>query len=168
VTIRVVLVGLPGSGKSSVGAALASALSIAFVDVDEELTTLTGSTPAQWLREQGEAAFRDAEATALARALATPGDVVIATGGGAVETASSRARLRDEALVVELRCSVHVLLVRLEGGDRPLVEGPSPDRLARLIDRRAPLYAEVADASVDADAPLDAVVASVQALVAAR
>jgi shikimate kinase len=165
---RVVLVGLPGSGKSAVGAALASVLDVAFVDVDEELTTLTGSTPAQWLREQGEAAFRDAEAAALAHALSREGDVVIATGGGAVESELSRARLRDEPLVVELRCSVEVLLIRLEDGDRPLVEGPTPERLAGLIDRRAPLYAEVADASVDADRPLDDVVGSVRTLMTSR
>jgi shikimate kinase len=165
---RVVLVGLPGSGKSAVGAALASVLDVAFVDVDEELTTLTGSSPAQWLREQGEAAFRDAEAAALAGALSREGDVVIATGGGAVETESSRARLRDEPLVVELRCSADVLIVRLKDGDRPLVEGPTAARLAWLIDRRAPLYAEVADASVDADQPLGDVVESVRTLMETR
>lgn len=164
---RVVLVGLPGSGKTAVGRALAAALGWAFVDVDDSVTSLTGSTPAEWLREQGEAAFRAAESAALAQALATQGAVVVATGGGAVEAPSSRRLLRAEPLVVLLRCTAATLAARLAaGGDRPLVAEPTPERLGALIEHRDPLYKEVATAEVDADAPLDDVVAAVAALAA--
>lgn len=162
---RVVLVGLPGSGKSEVGRALAASLGCGFVDVDEQVTQLTGSTPATWLRERGEEAFRAAEAAALAQALSDGHDAVVATGGGAVESASSRRLLRGEPLVVLLRCTAATLVERLRGGgDRPLVAEPTEERLAQLIERRAPLYAEVATAEVDADRPLADVVDDLLAL----
>jgi shikimate kinase len=164
-TERVVLVGLPGSGKSTVGAALAGHLGVAFVDVDDEIRAGTGVSAAEWLRTEGEAAFRAAEEQALDAALRTDGDAVIATGGGAVEAAGSRALLAREPLVVYLRCSPDVLLARLDGGDRPLVEGPTEARLGALAARRAPLYEEVAAITVDGDGALELVVAAVAALV---
>ncbi len=165
---RIVLVGLPGSGKSVAGRALAGALGCGFVDVDDQVTALTGATPAAWLRERGEEAFRVAESAALARALSATGDLVVATGGGAVESASSRRLLAEEHVVVLLRCSPGVLAARLaDGGDRPLVAEPTVERLGWLIERRSPLYAEVATAEVDADRPLDEVVDELAKLAAA-
>jgi shikimate kinase len=164
-TERVVLVGLPGSGKTTVGSSLAANLGVAFIDVDDEFRTLTGVSAAEWLRREGEDSFRAIEEQALERALQTDSDAVVATGGGAVEYAGSRALLAREPLVVYLRCSPAVLLGRLEGGDRPLVEGPTEVRLGALAARRAPLYEEVAAIAVEADDSVEHVVAAVAALV---
>jgi shikimate kinase len=162
VTARVVLVGAPGVGKSTVGRALAAALAVGFLDIDDLIAAMSGESCASLLRDRGEAAFRAAEASALAEALADGAAGVVATGGGAVETASSRALLADATLVVHLTASPEVLLTRLgDGGDRPLLESPSLAGLRQLLDRRAGYYAEVADVVVDASAPVDAVVAAI-------
>jgi shikimate kinase len=165
VTERVVLVGLPGSGKSTVGAALAEALDRPFVDVDAEIEVLTGATPAQWLRTEGEAAFRAVEERAMESALADGPGAVVATGGGSVESSRGRELLGREPFVVYLRCTPAVLLERLDGGDRPLVAEPSEARLAALAARREPLYEEVAAVSVDGDGDVAGVVASIVAMV---
>jgi shikimate kinase len=161
VTARVVLVGAPGVGKSTVGRALAEALAVRFLDVDDLIADASGESCASLLRSRGETAFRAAEASALATALGDEAAGVVATGGGAVETASSRALLADAALVVHLDAPPEVLLARLADGDRPLLEAPSVGGLTKLLDRRAALYAEVADVVVDASAPVDTVVAAI-------
>ncbi|HUD70077.1 MAG TPA: shikimate kinase [Acidimicrobiales bacterium] len=163
-TARIVLVGAPGVGKTTIGRALAAALDVEFRDVDDLIATMSGEPCASLLRTQGEAAFRAAEASALATALADDAAGVVATGGGAVETASSRALLADEPLVIQLTASPAILLARLGDGDRPLLESPSLEGLIQLVERRAELYAEVADASVDASAPVEDVVATIVAI----
>lgn len=163
-TARVVLVGAPGVGKTTIGRALAAALDVEFRDVDDLIATMSGEACASLLRNQGEAAFRAAEASALAAALADAAAGVVATGGGAVETASSRALLADEPLVIQLTAPPEVLLARLGDGDRPLLESPSLERLNQLVERRAVLYAEVADVSLDASTPVDDVVAAIIAI----
>jgi shikimate kinase len=165
VTIRVVLVGLPGVGKSTIGAALAAALEVPFVDVDDVLFEQCGMHAATMLRERGEGAFRVAEERAVRAAVGRAGDVVVATGGGAVESVGVRELLDAEDLVVHLTADPLVVLERLKDGDRPLVEGQTEVRLASLADRRAAWYAEVADVSVDATGPVDVVVASICAMV---
>jgi shikimate kinase len=164
VTVRVVLVGLPGVGKSTVGRALAAHLEVPFVDVDDLIAVAAGRSAAAVLREQGEVALREAEARALDDALGRPGPLVLATGGGAVEAASSRALLAGASLVVLLEAPPDTLLERLDGGDRPLVAGPTSSRLAALAAHRAPLYAEVADATVDASGTVDETVAALARL----
>jgi len=165
VTVRVVLVGLPGVGKSTVGRALAEALDVPFIDVDDVVAELAGQSAASLLRTEGETVFREAEVRALASALDRDGGLVVATGGGAVETAASRARLVAEPAVVLLVAPAPVLLARLADGDRPLLASPFTGRLAELETRRAPLYAEVADAVVDATGEVGDVVARVSAAV---
>ena len=162
-TLRVVLVGLPGVGKTTVGAALAIALGVPFRDLDELVAAAEGETPAEVLRTRGEDALRDAESRALAPALRSSG--VVATGGGTVESADARALLSAEPLVVWLTAPDAALLGRLDGGDRPLVEGPTAERLADLIARRAPWYEEVADVTVDASGPVSGIVAELARLV---
>jgi len=164
VTDRVVLVGAPGVGKTTIGRALAAALDVEFCDVDDLIATMSGEACASLLRNQGEVAFRVAEASALAAALADAAAGVVATGGGAVETASSRALLADEPLVIQLTAPPEVLLARLGDGDRPLLGAPSLERLNQLVEGRAVLYAEVADVSLDASAPVDDVVAAIIAI----
>lgn len=158
---RVVLVGAPGSGKTTVGAALAAALGTRFVDLDDALEARCGRSPAAWLRESGEAAFRAVEADALAEVLAEGDGAVVATGGGAVESEESRARLRAEPCVVELRCSPELLVARLtaDPADRPLTAAPTLERLEALLARRRPYYDDVATSWVDAGGAVDDVVA---------
>jgi len=158
VTVRVALVGLPGVGKSTIGAALARALDATFVDVDDLVTSTEGASPASLLRTVGEEAFRAAEARALAFALETPGDVVVATGGGAVESAGSRALLSGFGTVVHLVAPAVTVLGRLDGGDRPLVAQPSVERIEALEARRAAWYGEVSDVTVDATGEVELVV----------
>jgi shikimate kinase len=164
VTARVVLVGLPGVGKSTIGRALAAVLGVEFADVDDLIVARAGESCASLLRTRGEAAFRAVEASALAAALADQDAGVVATGGGAVETASSRALLADARFVVQLFAPPEVVLARLADGDRPLLEAPSIERLTSLIERRADYYGEVADAVIDASAPVDDVVAAILAI----
>jgi shikimate kinase len=163
---RVVLVGLPGVGKSTVGEALARVLGVDFVDVDDEVAARTGETPAALLRTAGETAFRAAEADAVAAVLARPGGLVVATGGGAIETPATRALLASEPTVVHLFAPTEVLLDRLgDGGDRPLVAAPTEERLAALAARRAGWYAQVSTESVDATGSIFEIVARISALV---
>lgn len=163
---RVVLVGLPGVGKTTVGRRLAEMQGVAFVDLDDVIEARTGRTPAALLRAVGERAFRDAEAAALAAVLATPGTEVVATGGGAVSLASSRALLAAEPFVVHLCAGADVLVGRLEGGDRPLLGEVTTEGIEALAEARAAWYAEVADVVVDASGPIDEVCARLDVAVA--
>ena len=164
-TVRVVLVGLPGVGKTSVGAALATELDVAFVDLDDEVQDLCGAGPATILRQRGEGAFRLLETEALARALARVPACVLATGGGTVESERARALLAAEPLVVQLVAPPAALLERLGGVDRPLLEAPTVKGLDALAARRGALYDEVADATIDASGTVAEVVDAVASLV---
>jgi shikimate kinase len=147
---RVVLVGLPGSGKSAVGAALASRLEVAFADSDELITQQTGRSVSEIFSSQGEPAFRQLEADLIAEALVSF-DGVLALGGGAVTTESVRGGLlASGAPVVQLSAGQEELLQRMSGsGHRPLLTGDPAARLAHLAEVRARLYAQVASLSVD-------------------
>jgi shikimate kinase len=165
VTPRVVLVGLPGVGKSTVGGALALEFGVEFVDLDDAICARCGAPPAALLRSGGERAFRELETDALAAVLTREEGVVVATGGGTVESGVARALLAGEPLVVWLTAPHATLLERLVGVDRPLLEDPSAASLASLAARRDAWYAEVADATVDASGTLDGVVGAVVSLV---
>jgi shikimate kinase len=159
---RVVLVGLPGTGKSTVGAELARRLQVAFADSDELVAQQTGRSVAEIFQLQGEAAFRQLEADMIAEALQSF-DGVLALGGGAVTTGSVRSDLAASGVpVVLLRAGQDVLLRRLSGsGHRPLLAGDVPARLAELAEARGARYAEVATVSLDTDGRSPAEVAAV-------
>ena len=141
---RIALVGLRGSGKTSVGVLLAERLSIPFLDSDRYLSE-RGASPADLIRERGLEEFRTREAAAvedLSQAL----EGVLALGGGAVETARVRTALA-RWWVVHLDAPDQILLDRItrDGIDRPsLTELPPAAEIADLRDRRAPLYSSVA------------------------
>jgi shikimate kinase len=165
VTLRVVLVGLPGVGKTTVGLALAHELGVAFVDLDDAVSSRCGEPAASLLRSRGEPAFRVLETDALGSVLARDKGMVLATGGGTVESGGARTLLCGEPLVVQLVAPTFSLLERLGGADRPLLEDPSAESLADLEKRRGAWYAQVATATVDASGPVDAVVDAVARLV---
>jgi shikimate kinase/3-dehydroquinate synthase len=150
---HVVLVGLMGAGKTTVGERLAARLDRPFVDTDDLVEAAAGSTVAEIFATSGEAAFRRLERTAVADACASPTPLVIACGGGAVLDAENRRTLSRAGIVVWLRADASELAARVGGGDdRPLLAGGSPvETLERLQQVRAASYETVADVTVDTD-----------------
>ncbi len=138
----VVLVGLSASGKSSVGKVVAEALGRPFVDVDAQVATRAGCSPARIIERDGEPRFRELEAAEVARAVTVAG-AVIATGGGAVIDPLSRWALWDAGTVVWLDAPDGRLASRLRHSDvrRPMVAGDPLAALARLRAAREPFYA---------------------------
>lgn len=167
-TAPVVLVGLPGSGKSTVAPLLATALGIDSSDLDDLVQARSGSTIPELFSSVGEEGFRRLESESLAAALGGP-PAVIATGGGVVTHGTSRAALAG-ATVLWLRATPTTLAARIasDRSPRPLLDGAATDeelmaQISDLADSRAPLYDEVATAVVDVD-DLDAAEACEEAL----
>ena len=153
---RIVLVGLSGSGKSTVGRLLARRLGWMSGDTDDHVVSLDGREIAQIFRDEGEAFFRKLERQAVLQ-LSKGERWVVATGGGAVLDPVNRERLWRDSFVVYLEASVDSLLGRVTRGDprraaaRPLLAGGDPRaRLEELLATRAPLYA-LADWTVRTD-----------------
>ncbi|GAC1548741.1 MAG: hypothetical protein NVS2B7_24700 [Herpetosiphon sp.] len=146
----IALVGLSGSGKSTVGPLLAARLGWHFVDTDASIATNTGATIGAIFDSAGEAAFRRLESEALAAALKPY--TVVATGGGVLESGSNRAMLAERAIVVWLAASPTTLTSRLgDANDRPLLAGDLLTRLTDLADRRSATYAAAADCIIKVD-----------------
>jgi shikimate kinase len=150
---HVVLVGLMGSGKTTVGRALAERLRRPLLDTDTVVEQRAGRTIREIFADDGEPVFRDLESAALADVLAGAEPTVIATGGGVVLRAENRAALdAAEARVVWLSAEPGTLLERLRHAtDRPLLDHDPEATLQRMADERAPLYREVADLVVRVD-----------------
>jgi shikimate kinase len=144
------LVGMPGSGKSSVGRGLARRLGLKFADADEEIVARTGVSIATIFELEGEEGFRAREAQVLADLCARTGQV-IATGGGAILRADNRERLRQRGVVVYLHASLDHLRQRTRRDTRrPLLQTGDPAAvLAALLEKREPLYRELADVVVE-------------------
>jgi len=138
----VVLVGMMGAGKSSVGRRLANRLGIPFVDADVEIEKAAGMTISEIFAAHGEPYFRAGETRVIARLL-EGGPQVLATGGGAFMNADTRAAIRLKGISVWLRATVEVLNRRIKRrGDRPLLKDVDPaETLRRLIEERDPIYA---------------------------
>lgn len=141
----VVLVGLMGVGKSSIGRKLAGLLHMAFVDADEEIESAAQMSIAEIFAQFGEAYFRDGERRVIARLMDQPGPRrVIATGGGAFVNPDTRALILNKAIAVWLDSDLDVLVDRVgRKNTRPMLQGGNPrDILARLKTEREPAYAE--------------------------
>jgi shikimate kinase len=139
----VVLVGMMGSGKSSIGRRLAARLAIRFVDADSEIEEAAGMTIAEIFEKHGEPYFRAGEARVIARLL-DHGPQVLATGGGAFMNLDTRAAIRAKGISVWLKAELDVLMKRIKRrGDRPLLKTDDPAAtLTALIAERYPVYAE--------------------------
>nr|WP_320140935.1 shikimate kinase [uncultured Cohaesibacter sp.] len=158
----IVLVGLMGAGKTTIGRRLAKRLSIPFRDADHEIEAAANMTVAEIFAQHGEAHFRDGEKRVIARLL-DEGDQVIATGGGAWMNEETRALVAERGISVWLKAEFDVLMERVRRrSHRPLLKDPDPEGVMhRLMDERYPVY-EMADVVVlSKEAPHDRIVTSV-------
>lgn len=159
---HIVLVGMMGVGKSTVGRRVAKQLNRPFVDSDEEVVARTGRPVARIFADDGEAVFRSIEAETMAELLDSPTPSVIAAAGGSVLDAGTRTRLRDAGTVVWMRAPVDVLVDRTaRGSHRPALATDPRATLRQMETDREALYREIADFTVDCTAPIDTVVAEI-------
>ncbi|GAA3532067.1 shikimate kinase [Amycolatopsis ultiminotia] len=167
---RAVVVGPPGSGKSTVGPMLAAALGVAFRDTDDDIVARTGRSIADIFAEDGEPAFRALEEQAVATALAEHGGV-LSLGGGAPLAPGTRTRLAEHPVVfLNVGLAVGVQRTGLSAA-RPLLAGVNPRATFKaLLDARLPMYREVATVEIETDhrAPEEVVAAAVAALAPGR
>lgn len=162
----IVLVGLMGAGKTSIGRRLAKILDAGFADADEEIAAAAGMSIPDIFALYGEPRFRELERRVVARMLEQPA-MVLALGGGAFIDPTTRGRVKAAACSVWLRADLDTLVARVtrKKGTRPLLDQGDPrDTLARLMTDRYPIYAE-ADYTVDTTSePHDTVVERILAL----
>ncbi|MGH6729874.1 MAG: shikimate kinase [Sphingomicrobium sp.] len=164
-----VLVGMMGAGKSSIGRRLAARLDIPFVDADGEIERAAGMTISDIFAMHGESSFRSGEARVIARLL-DAGPQVLATGGGAFMNPDTRALIGKKGISVWLMAEYDILMRRIRRrSDRPLLDTDNPaETLKALIDERYPVYGQ-ADLTVHSrDVPHDTIVDEILAAVAQR
>ena len=156
----VVLVGMMGAGKSTIGRRLAARLRLPFLDADVEIETAhAGVTIPEIFATHGEPYFRDGEARVIARLLDS-GPAVIATGGGAFMREETRNRIRDKAVSIWLKAEVEIIMKRVKRrADRPLLQTEDPvATVSRLLEAREPVY-RTADLTIASrDVPHDRIV----------
>lgn len=165
----VVLVGMMGAGKTSVGRRLATALAVPFRDADAEIEAAAGRSVNEIFERFGEAAFREGERKVLCRLLNEPPHV-LAAGGGAFMDPATRAHIKAKAVSVWLKADIDLLFDRVTRKDsRPLLRNTDPRAaLERLLKEREPVYAE-ADITVLSDGgPQDCVVKQIVAALESR
>lgn len=139
----IVLIGLMGAGKTTIGRRLATELGLPFYDADEEIEKSAGRNVEDIFKDFGEAAFRDGERKVIDRLLSgLPG--VLATGGGAFMDEDTRTIIAQKALSIWLYADLDVLMERVSLRDtRPLLRRPNPRQIMQtLIDERYPVYAQ--------------------------
>ena len=149
----IVLVGMMGAGKSSIGRRLASRLGIPFIDADTEIESAAGMTIPEIFEKHGEPYFRAGEARVIARLLDN-GPQVLATGGGSVMDPQTRALIGQKGISVWLKADIDVLLKRTKRrNDRPLVE-----KIKDLLPVREPIYAQADIIIQSRDEPHDTII----------
>ncbi|WP_445269118.1 shikimate kinase [Streptomyces sp. DSM 41634] len=150
-----VLIGVPGSGKTTVGALLAEHLGVAFRDTDHDIAALCGTPVPDFVRRHGEARFRALEREAV-RAALDEHDGVLALGGGAVLDEATQRRLAGHR-VVHLKVGLSTALARIGSAqDRPLLAGDVESRLGELFRVRGPVYRRLARLEFDTDTDTNA------------
>jgi shikimate kinase len=160
----IVLVGMMGAGKTSVGKRLAARLGLPFVDADHAIEEAAAKSIPEIFAEHGEAYFRDGERRVIARLLRDRRQV-IATGGGAFMNPETRAAIEASGVSIWLKADVEVLFERVKRrANRPLLQTEDPEgTLRRLVEQRYPVYAAADITVVSRDVPHDAVVEDVLA-----
>jgi len=149
----IVLVGMMGAGKSSIGRRLASRLGIPFIDADAEIESAAGMTISEIFEKHGEPYFRAGEARVIARLLDN-GPQVLATGGGSVMDPQTRALIGQKGISIWLKADIDVLLKRTKRrNDRPLVE-----KIKDLLPVREPIYAQADIIIQSRDEPHDTII----------
>ena len=165
----VVLVGMMGSGKSSIGRRLATRLAIPFVDADTEIEAAAGMTIPEIFERHGEPYFRAGEARVIARLL-DHGPQVLATGGGAFMNSDTRIAISAKAISVWLKAELDVLMKRIKRrNDRPMLKTDDPAAtLSALVATRYPVYAEADLTVLSREVPHDTIVDEIVAAVRPR
>lgn len=144
---NIILIGMPGCGKSTVGKALSGMLGRPFFDSDTEVCELTGKSIPQIFREDGESAFRKAESQVLSD-LGKRSGIILATGGGCVTVPENKSHLQQNSTVIRIERK----LEKLPTNGRPLSQTIS---VYEMYEKRAPLYSQFSDTTVSNDGPLD-------------
>lgn len=144
-----VLVGLMGAGKSSIGRRLAEKLDLPFVDADQEIEAAAGKSIPEIFADHGEPYFREGERRVISRLLEN-GAQVLATGGGAFMKDETRAAIAAHGISIWLRADLPLLMKRvMKRSDRPLLKADDPESvMRRLMEQRYPVYA-TADITID-------------------
>ncbi|MEO9299340.1 shikimate kinase [Devosia alba] len=157
-----VLVGMMGAGKTTVGRRLATRLKRQFLDSDEEIERAAQMSIPEIFEQRGEPEFRAGETRVIARVLKTD-NVVLATGGGAFVNAETRALIKDRAISIWLKAEIDILFERVSRrANRPLLQTANPRAtLQKLIDDRYPIYADADITVASRDVPQDAVAGDV-------
>jgi shikimate kinase len=164
----IVLVGMMGVGKSSVGRRLAARLGIPFADADTEIEKAAGMSIADIFARHGEADFRSGEARVIARLLES-GPQVLATGGGAFMNVKTRDAIRAKGVSIWLKAEFEVLLRRISKrrNERPLLQTDDPaETLRTLLAEREPIYAQVDFTVHSRDVSHDAIIADIMTALA--
>lgn len=158
----IVLIGMMGAGKTTVGRRLAARLGRHFVDSDEEVEKAAGMTIEDIFRAHGEADFRAGEVKVIARLL-KDGNIVLGTGGGAFINPETRALVKSSAVSVWIKADFELLFQRVSRrSNRPLLKTANPrETLQKLIEARYPIYAEADVTVVSRDIPQDQVAGEV-------
>jgi shikimate kinase len=140
-TRSIVLVGMMGAGKSTIGRRLSARLRLPFLDADMEIEAAAGMSIPDIFETHGEPHFRDGEARVIARLLGS-GPVVLATGGGAFMREETRSRIGSRAVSIWLKADADIIMKRVKRrADRPLLQTPDPSAtVGRLIEEREPVY----------------------------
>ena len=155
----VVLIGMMGAGKSTIGRRMAARLRLPFLDADTEIETAAGMSIPDIFEAHGEPHFRDGEARVIARLL-DGGPAVIATGGGAFMREETRNRVRDKAVSIWLKADADVIMKRVRRrSDRPLLQNADPEgTVSRLLGEREPVYGTADITILSRDVPHDRIV----------
>jgi shikimate kinase len=155
----IVLIGMMGAGKSTIGRRMAARLRLPFIDADTEIETAAGMSIPDIFETHGEPHFRDGEARVIARLL-EGGPAVVATGGGAFMREETRSRIRDKAVSIWLKADAEIIMKRVRRrSDRPLLQNADPEgTVNRLLGEREPVYGTADLIILSRDVPHDRIV----------
>jgi len=158
----IVLVGMMGAGKTTVGRRLAKRMDRTFVDADQEIEAAAGMSISEIFETHGEASFRDGERKVIKRLLKEPG-IVLATGGGAYMNADTRNAIAEHGVSIWIKAEFEILMARVRRkSNRPLLQQKNPEAvMRRLIDERYPIYAQADVTVLSKNSPHSVVVSDV-------